>query len=41
MLCMPAERNICVSNMKEKNGYIFVENKRPECLKQIRENYWQ
>lgn len=41
MLCMPAERIVCVSNMKKNNGYIFVENKKPECLQQIRENYWQ
>tara|TARA_Y100000590_G_scaffold466149_1_gene640603 strand:- start:359 stop:2188 length:1830 start_codon:yes stop_codon:yes gene_type:complete len=41
MLCMPAERIVCISNMKKNNGYIFVENKKPECLQQIRENYWQ
>ena len=41
MLCMPAERIVCVSNMKKNHGYIFVENKKPQCLQQIREHYWQ
>tara|TARA_Y100000590_G_scaffold355797_1_gene409727 strand:- start:8884 stop:9831 length:948 start_codon:yes stop_codon:yes gene_type:complete len=41
MLCMPADRIVCVSNIYKKNKYIFINNKNPECLSQIRKHYWQ
>ena len=41
MLCLPAERIVCVSNIQEKNGYFFIRNYNPECLTQFRSNYFQ
>ena len=41
MLCMPNERIVCISDIKTNNGYIFIKNDKPECLEQIRSNYWQ
>jgi len=41
MLCMPNERIVCISDINIRNGYIFIQNKKPECLTQIRQNYWQ
>ena len=41
MLCMPNERIVCISDINTKNGYIFIKNNKPECLKQIKNNYWQ
>ena len=41
MLCMPNERIVCISDVKTNNGYIFIKNDKPECLEQIRSNYWQ
>ena len=41
MLCMPADRTVCISDIDKKNGYIFIKNKNPKCLNQIRKHYWQ
>ena len=41
MLCMPADRIVCISDIDKKNGYIFIKNKNPKCLNQIRKHYWQ
>ena len=41
MLCLPHERIVCVSDIYENKGYIFVQNNNPECLTQFKKNYWQ
>ena len=41
MLCLPSGREVCISNIYNLNGYVFIENTDNNCLLQFRENYWQ
>jgi len=41
MQCLPSGRKVCISNIYNLNGYVFIENTDNNCLLQFRENYWQ